>query len=167
MAAQQFRNDDKPPPSKSVISDKMAMGGVKQALETEFQGLSESDRKLVLQELEAHHKYIDELRAASAARISAVIKRTQSMPFGPGAYLARWQQLMDNTVVTPATLKGPVRYGGTQSVKSEARKDVDGTPDAVAAAGASADESKPLAAPKADTTLRLLAGRFRVVLATG
>lgn len=163
-AAQQFRNDETPPPSDAVISDKMAMGGVKPALETSFSKLSDSDRKEIVAELEAHHKYIEDLRTASAARISAVIKRTHSTPFGPGAYLARWQQLMDNTIITPATANGPVRYGGSQSVKEEASKDVDGS---AGAAVVPADESKPLEAPKVETTLRLLGEKFRSVLASG
>lgn len=161
-ATQQFRNDETPPPSAAIISDRMAMGGVKQALEADFAALPESDRKQIIEELAAHHRYIEELRTASAARISAVIKRTESTPFGPGAYLARWQQLMDNTVVTPATFNGPVRYGGSQSVKADARKDIDGTE-----ASVKVDENKQLAAPKVETTLRLLADRFRTILATG
>lgn len=164
-AAQQFRNDETPPPSAAVISDKMATGGVKQALEADFATLSESDRNQIVAELEAHHKYINDLRTASQARISAVIKRTESTPFGPGAYLARWQQLMDNTAVTPATFNGPVRYGGSLSVKTEGRKDVDGTEGATA--GKVEESNKMPKAPKVETTLRLLGGKFREVLASG
>lgn len=163
MAAGQFRNDYKPPPSEAVISDKIATGGgIKQALETQFAALSESEQSAVIKELAAHHKYIEDLRTASAARISAVIKRTESTPFGPGAYLARWQQLMDNTVITPATYSGPVRYGGSQSVKAEAGKDVDGTKTTASVP----DENKPLVAPKVDMTIKLMAEGFRNVLAT-
>jgi glycine/D-amino acid oxidase-like deaminating enzyme len=140
----------------------MTTGGAKEALHAEFGKLSEDEQKAVKQELDAHQKYVDDIHIASAARIKAVIKRTHSSPFGPGAFLARWQQLMDNTLVTPATFQGPVRYGNTQSVKAENRKDVDGS----SITGGVLDD-KPIVAPKVDNTLRLLAPQFRVALARG
>ncbi|SMR53916.1 unnamed protein product [Zymoseptoria tritici ST99CH_1A5] len=161
-AVAQFRCDETPPSSASVVSDKMTMGGAKTAMHEEFAKLSQDDQKVVKQELEAHRKYVDDIHTASATRIKAVIERTRSSPFGPGAFLARWQQLLDNTVVTPATFQGPVRYGSTQSVKAENRKDVDGIEH-----GGNAVNDKPIAAPKVDNTLRLLAAQFRTALVQG
>jgi hypothetical protein len=161
MAVAQFRTDEAPPQCESVISDKMATGGAKEVLHAEFSKLSQDDQKAVKQELDAHRKYVDDIHTASAARIRAVIKRTQSSPFGPGAFLARWQQLMNNTLITPAAFQGPVRYGSTQSVKAGNRTDVDVKSQGNVAADAS------IVAPKVDTTLRLLAPRFRIALATG
>ena len=34
---------------------------------------------------------------------------------GPGAYLARWQNLLDNTLITPAKAFGDVRTGADTS----------------------------------------------------
>lgn len=126
MAAANFRREDKPPTSESIIADKMTTGGLQDVLEKAFADLSASDQKEVQGELDAWKKYIDDLHDASTARISSVIKRTQSTPFGPGAYLARWQQLLDDTPITPSTAKGPVRHGSDKSVKEESRADIEG-----------------------------------------
>lgn len=169
MAASMFRNHEKPPPSESVISDKMVTGGIQDELTKTFTALSTQDQETVKRELTAHTKYIDDLHAASTARISAVIKRDHSTPFGPGAYLARWQQLMDRTPITPATAHGPVRSGATKSVKEESRKDIDGKE-----AGFVNEEQaqkavgdKMLVAPSSETTLRCFAESFRQALAMG
>ena len=45
---------------------------------------------------------------------------------GPGVYLARWQHLLDSTLITPATAHGPVRRAGNQDVVNQSATDVDG-----------------------------------------
>lgn len=169
MAAAQFRSKDNPPPSKSVISDRMTSGGVMEAMNAAITGLSAKDQEAIKTEVVAHQKYMHELHDASAARISAVIKRDRTTPFGPGAYLARWQQLMDNTRITPATAKGPVRFGADTSVREESRKDVEGedTGFITEDQAQKAVGGKLPVAPVAETTVRLLGPRFRKVLATG
>ncbi|KAK4508633.1 hypothetical protein PRZ48_002372 [Zasmidium cellare] len=167
-AASMFRNHEKPPPSESVVSDKMVTGGLQDELAKIFAELPAKDQEAVRQELVAHGKYIDELHAASAARISAVIKRNHSTPFGPGAYLARWQHLMDKTPITPATAHGPVRNGANKSVKEESRKDVDGGDSGLSEEQAQkAVGDKMPVPPKSETTLKCFAERFRTALATG
>ena len=169
MAAGQFRSTEQPPPSDAVVSDKMAMGGVRETVISAFSSLSEEERTTVKSELDAHHVYLRDLHSASALRISAIIKRTRSAAFGPGAYLARWQNLLDSTLITPASAKGPVRKGANKNVKEEGRKDLDGnvagfvTEDEVEEA---VDQATP-DAPCVDETLRLLGSRFREALATG
>lgn len=163
QAAAQFRSHEKPPASESVVSAKMSTGGIRESMDSAFAELPPSDQESIKKELSAHSKYVDELHSASAARISAVIKRDQSTPFGPGAYLARWQQLMDNTRITPATARGPVRFGNNKSVREESRKDIEGEK----AAGEQAVGAKMPAAPMPEVTLRLLAAKFREHLATG
>ena len=46
--------------------------------------------------------------------------------FGPGAFLAGWQALLDDTAITPATAEGPVRYGRNKDVQQSSLVDVDG-----------------------------------------
>lgn len=168
MAAAMFRSHEKPPPSESVVSDKIVTGGIQEEMAKVFAELPAKDQEAVKQEVDAHQKYIDELHAASSARISAVIKRDQSTIFGPGAYLARWQQLMDNTLITPATAHGPVRCGANRSVKEESRKDIDGEE-----AGVSEDQAQKAVgdklpvSPKSEATLRCFLDHFRHSLATG
>lgn len=45
---------------------------------------------------------------------------------GPGAFLARWQTLLDDTPITPAAAKGPIRYGRNKDVQQNSKVDVDG-----------------------------------------
>jgi hypothetical protein len=164
-ALAQFRNDQKPPETKSVISGDMIYGGIDRALSAAYAEFSEEDRKAVGAELDAHSRYIDKLHAASAARISDVIKRTRSAPFGPGAYLARWQQLMDNAPITPATAKGPVRHGSDDSVQEESRKTSDGDKIEAASSGKAKSASSALPTPpSSDRTVQLMADRFRSLL---
>ena len=45
---------------------------------------------------------------------------------GPGAFLARWQALLDDTAITPATAGGAVRYGRNKDVQQSSKSDVNG-----------------------------------------
>lgn len=166
MAAGQFRTSEKLPPSQSVISDRIAAGGIRTTLEDMFSTLSNEEKEKVRAELNAHTTYLDKLHAASAARIRSVIQRTHATPFGPGGYLARWQNLLDSTVVTPATPTGPVRYGANKSVKEEGRKEIDGSE----AGFVTQDEADEIVtdqipdAPAVEETLAIFGERFKKAL---
>lgn len=45
---------------------------------------------------------------------------------GPGAYLARWQDLLDKTLITPLSLSGKVERASSKDVVKGSTKDVDG-----------------------------------------
>jgi Domain of unknown function in PX-proteins (DUF3818) len=45
---------------------------------------------------------------------------------GPGAYLARWQDLLDKTPITPQTQDGKIRQASSADVVNESAADVDG-----------------------------------------
>jgi hypothetical protein len=165
-AASQFNAHEKPPASSAVVPDTVASGGASEELEGAYSKLSEDDQKAVKAELDAYDKYLHDLHTASAARISAVIQRTHSTPFGPGAFLARWQQLMDSTAVTPDQPQGPVRYGGNRSVKEAGRKGIDGEDGGYAdedAAEKAVGEKTPQM-PAVEKTVALLGQRFREIL---
>lgn len=168
-AAAQFKKDGSPPPGEATAAEKVERGGIYKAMEDAFNAMSAKEQTSVRAELDAHEKYLRDLHAASATRISAVIKRTGSTPFGPGAYLARWQDLLDTTVITPGTLHGPVRYGASKSVKVEGRKDIDGSEKGLVtedqAEKAVGDRTPD--APSADQTLALLGPEFRRILSRG
>ncbi|KAI5205687.1 hypothetical protein E4T39_02821 [Aureobasidium subglaciale] len=138
-----------------------------ESLSTAFDGLKPEDQDKVRKEVDASRKYLDELYASSAARISDVISNKASTPYGPGAYLARWQELLDSTLVTPETAKGPVRTGASASVKQEARRDVDGEVKESGVEIKQADKivgDKTPEAPSSETTIKLLAPKFRELL---
>lgn len=162
-AASQFNAHEKPPASAAVVPDS---GNANEKLEQAYSNLAEADQKAVKAELDAYDKYLDDLHTASAARISAVIQRTHSTPFGPGAFLARWQQLMDSTPVTPDQPQGPVRFGGNRSVKEAGRKGVDGVEegfvDEVEAEKAVGEKTPQM--PGVERTVALLGQRFREIL---
>src|SRR2546423_9134074 len=44
---------------------------------------------------------------------------------GPRAFFARWQALLDDTAITPATLEGPIRYGRNKGIQQSSKVDVD------------------------------------------
>jgi hypothetical protein len=165
-AAAQFNAHTKPPSTASVVPDSVASGGAHKKLQEAFSALSQDDQQAVKAELEAYDKYIKDLHTASAARISAVIKRTHSTPFGPGAFLARWQQLMDSTPVTPDKPQGPVRYGGTRSVKEAGRKDIDGEEAGFVGEDEKEKEvgEKTPQMPSIEKTVELLGQRYREIL---
>ncbi|KAG9885350.1 hypothetical protein KCU94_g17710, partial [Aureobasidium melanogenum] len=137
------------------------------SLSTAFDGLKPDEQDKVRKEVDASAKYLDELYASSAARIRDVISNKSSTPYGPGAYLARWQELLDSTLVTPETAKGPVRKGASASVKQEARRDVDGQIKESGVELKQADKivgDKTPEASSAETTLKLLGPKFREFL---
>lgn len=149
--------------------------------------LSEPDRKAVKSELAAHAAYLASLSTDSTARIRALLSASASTstsrtstktntkpnthtsrPLGPGVYLARWQSLLDNTALTPATANGSVRHGANPEAREASRRDVDGE----ARGGASEEaesaeqavEAEASRAPEVKRTLALLAERWWEVL---
>jgi len=169
MAASQFKAESKPPASESVVSEAVAAGGAQKKLEEAFATLSKEDQQAVQKEIHAYAKYLTDLHTASASRISAVIKRTHTTPYGPGAYLARWQELMDSTPVTPAKSQGPVRKGGSKSVKEEGRKGIEGGVEGFVSEEQmeNAVGEKTPEMPGVQKTVGLLGERFREILGGG
>jgi hypothetical protein len=138
-----------------------------ESLSTAFDKLKPDEQEKVRKEVDASAKYLDELNASSAARISDVISNKASTAYGPGAYLARWQELLDSTLVTPETAKGPVRTGASPSVKQEARRDVDGESKGTGVDLKQADKivgDKTPEAPSSEMTIKLLGPKFRELL---
>lgn len=169
-AVKQFRADKASSDKDAVVPDRLTTAeGSKAAMQEVFARLAEQDRSTVSAELAAQSTYLGDLHTASAARIAAVITRAKKTPYGPGAYLSRWQQLMDETAVTPATASGPLRYGNSRSVKEAGRKDLEGNKTGFADEEEVQEvvEGQTPTAPNVENTLRLFASRFREALADG
>lgn len=98
---------------------------------------------------------------------------------GPGAFLARWQDLLDSTIITPAgQTDSPVRKGANSSVKADSAKDLaTGLPSSGpvkgSAEGEIADEAAKsggdsvgpdVRAPDVSRTIELLGPKFRELL---
>lgn len=176
----QFRNDINPAESRSVVADEMSTGGLQEWLQKSYSDLSDADKKKVDAEIEANVNYLHALHKASASRIASVIKKTKSTPYGPGAYLARWQNLLDDTLITPRQKSGPVRRGANKEIKEESRAEaeragadaVGGDEDASVAVKSFVTEEevekivdeKTPKAPKCEKVIELFGQRFREVL---
>ncbi|GAB7353079.1 hypothetical protein MBLNU459_g3625t1 [Dothideomycetes sp. NU459] len=140
---------------------------ISESLVSAFEQLPTDDRSAVHREVDAYARYLDALHESSAARIRDVISNKSKTAYGPGSYLARWQDLLDSTLVTPDKLEGPVRKGRSKSVRHEATKDVDGEVKGSALDVAEADKivsEKTPTTPSVDTTIRLLGPKFRELL---
>lgn len=62
-------------------------------------------------------------RSSTTISAGAAAHAAKTAHPGPGAYLARWQALIEATAITPATAEGPVRRGGSGSVLKASRND--------------------------------------------
>lgn len=121
--------------------------------------LSTSDRDNVLEEVHRHAEYLKQLSDSSSARIKATLEKKSTTTYGPGVYLARWQALLDNTVITPSQPKGQVRKAGSKEAKEASRTDVDGEKEGNANAEKQVEE-EAVKAPYVGTIVKLLMSKF-------
>ena len=111
-------------------TDTAAAGDFTPRLEFLFSNLSEADRTKVLGEIDNHAEYLFALAHSSAHCMKTVIHHLtegeSDTQRGPGMFLSRWQTLMDETPITPATPSGPLRSGKSESVRDATTVDIDG-----------------------------------------
>jgi len=85
------------------------------------------------------HQYLFQSLSRSSSRPSSTTNSRSTSPtredsyrpavepgLGPGAFLARWQALLDDTPITPAAVKEPVRYGRSKDVQQNLNPDEGG-----------------------------------------
>lgn len=129
--------------------------------------LSTKDRQKVIKELDSHAKYLSSLSQASEKRMKTVVRNAAEEKsetlHGPGMFLEKWQALMDDTAITPATAEGPVRHGSSESVQEATKVDVDGSKKGgdVSLADEKAEAFKR---PDVDHTVKVLGPSFREIL---
>lgn len=107
-----------------------AAGNMTGPLHSIFTSLPDEQQTKVKDLLESHAKHLKTLKSTSNSRLNSILassrpgtsssskdginKTTDSSAgstHGPGMYLARWHALLDSTLITPATIHGPVRHG--------------------------------------------------------
>ncbi|KAL9624677.1 MAG: hypothetical protein Q9160_001031 [Pyrenula sp. 1 TL-2023] len=115
------------PDSSSITNDDR----MRDALNNLVTSLTESESDTVIHEIDDYAAYLSVLYFSSTERSTAIFSggnsgSTQDQSLGPGAYIERWQSLLDETAITPAKAEGPVRSGASLEVKKAARTDVDG-----------------------------------------
>ncbi|KUJ08259.1 uncharacterized protein LY89DRAFT_659304 [Mollisia scopiformis] len=159
-AIQQFR--------KKQSSDAQETGGAGSMtahLTTLCASVSEVQKPGIISALDAHSNYLSSLNKISMQRAQSVLDNKSTTMYGPGAYLARWHGLLDETLITPATPQGPVRRGKDIQFKDEEGKRK--------ASGKGWWDSEQIAQqvmvevpeqPNVDVVLELLGGPFRDLL---
>jgi hypothetical protein len=112
-------------------------GNLTPTLHTLFSSLPTEKQGHLKGLLDQHARHLQHLKSVSHSRMEVLVRST-SRPLspsttashsdnthmaidpkhhangtnhGPGVYLSRWHALLDNTLITPATLHGPVRRG--------------------------------------------------------
>jgi hypothetical protein len=88
-------------------------GNMTAPLHSLFETLPKEKQDELKKLLDEHASHLSELKATSQSRLESIMKNgeTKGSTHGPGMYLSRWNALLDSTLISPATVKGPVRRG--------------------------------------------------------
>ncbi|KAI1121130.1 hypothetical protein F5Y10DRAFT_108893 [Nemania abortiva] len=174
----QRRNQDdayeKAAPIHSGIRTGVA-GDIEPRLQDAFNKLTDSQRKDVLERIDAHSEHLTTLAELSRARMQQVIIElqgrsqadTRDIP-GPGIYASRWQSLLDETLITPPVPKGPLRSG--KDVRGlKAMRKPDGQSNLDTSINNTARwaqlESAGTAAPDVSAVVKALGPQFKIIVA--
>ncbi|KAF4337388.1 px domain protein [Fusarium beomiforme] len=175
-AVLKFRQERKPVQNANNDSgEKTSNGAVEMSTMDEqlnklFQSVSEMSQKEVLDALDNHAVYLAQVEALSLCRLQRIIDSDDSEAgnmSGPGMYLSRWQSLLEDTLITPETPKGPVRHGrDVKNTLTMGKIGVEGTEkareDALQAAVEEAEEGPE--APDVHVVIRELSEGFKKLL---
>ncbi|KAI3343747.1 hypothetical protein F4824DRAFT_441027 [Ustulina deusta] len=123
--------------SKAGSNEKVDIGDMGPRLQDAFGKLTDSQRKVVLEKLDAHSKHLTILGELSGAKMQKIIDAVhgRSRPnagymSGPGIYASRWQALLDETLITPSGLNGPLRSGkDVKGIRAARKPDNQGSSD--------------------------------------
>ncbi|KAI4689228.1 uncharacterized protein J4E88_002578 [Alternaria novae-zelandiae] len=92
-------------------------GNMTAPLHSLFETLSKDKQEELKKLLDQHEKHLTTLKSTSQTRLESIMKPAPSSQngkgttHGPGMYLSRWNALLDSTLISPATIHGPVRKG--------------------------------------------------------
>ncbi|KAK4225730.1 PX-associated-domain-containing protein [Podospora fimiseda] len=122
--------------NKCIISTGKAAGALSSNLQYLFSSLPESSRAKVIPAIDAQAKHLEDLVQLSNQRMQRILDNLSSptkggesgLAGGPGVYLAKWQDLMDETLIGPLLPGERVRKGKDLKVR-EFTKDEE-SPDA-------------------------------------
>ncbi|KAK3942666.1 hypothetical protein QBC46DRAFT_379629 [Diplogelasinospora grovesii] len=148
-----------------------AAGALSPKLQELFSTLPPEKQQEVAAEIDGHATYLSRLEELSLRRMQGVLDNmaadnrdsaesgSRASMCGPGMYLARWQALLDETLVTPELPGGRLRYGRDVRgavVQGKTTKDA-GSVDQVK----QERDSEGLQPPKVDTVIKELGPGFR------
>jgi hypothetical protein len=86
-----------------------AAGSMTDDLMAAFSALPDDRKPEVLEALDAHAFYLKNLSKLSMQRAQSILDNHSTTMHGPGVYLARWHNLLDETLITPGNARGKVR----------------------------------------------------------
>ncbi len=144
-------------------------------LQDAFGKLTDSQRKIVLEKLDAHSKHLTILGELSGAKMQKIIDAVhgRSRPnagyvSGPGIYASRWQALLDETLITPSGLNGPLRSGkDVKGIRAARKPDNQGSSDPLNTNTATLErgESTNPVPPDVSVVIEALAPEFKRMVA--
>lgn len=88
-------------------------GNMTAPLHSLFETLPQPKQEELKKLLDEHAAHLSELKSTSQSRLESIMRNgeTKGSTHGPGMYLSRWNALLDSTLITPASVSGPVRRG--------------------------------------------------------
>ncbi|KAI2484906.1 px domain containing protein [Pyrenophora tritici-repentis] len=92
-------------------------GNMTAPLHSLFSTLSKEKQEELKTLLDKHEKHLSTLKSTSHTRLESIMRPSSSSQtargttHGPGMYLSRWNALLDSTLISPATIHGPIRKG--------------------------------------------------------
>ncbi|KAF7679594.1 hypothetical protein GT037_003342 [Alternaria burnsii] len=115
----EFRVDDAA--AKQEEKGEGGAGNMTAPLHSLFETLGKEKQEKLKALLDQHEEHLQTLKSTSQTRLESIMRpssssSSQSKPsagttHGPGMYLSRWNALLDSTLISPATIHGPVRKG--------------------------------------------------------
>lgn len=121
-----IRPPDRPPAPTDTAHRGGAAGALSSNLQLLYAALPNATKQPVLAAIDAHASYLTALERLSLDRMQRILddmpaggllavkqdtQASKASICGPGMFLARWQQLLDDAVVTPETPDGGLRRG--------------------------------------------------------
>jgi hypothetical protein len=139
-------------------------GSLTSQLQKLYSELPVESRQSVADALDNQSAYLFALYCASRDRMRSALDDDTSAPTGPGIYLAKWQQLLDSTPITPASMEGPVRTGKDSSVKEKGGVGVEQATKQQASLGGFLDSGDIPDPPDVGVVAKLLGPKFHEVI---
>jgi len=111
----EFRVDDRA--KEAEERGEGGAGNMTAPLHSLFETLGKEKQEELKPLLDQHEKHLTTLKSTSYTRLESIMRpssssqNAQGTTHGPGMYLSRWNALLDSTLISPATVHGPVRKG--------------------------------------------------------
>jgi hypothetical protein len=112
----EFRVDDRA--AEAEERGEGGAGNMTAPLHSLFETLSKEKQDELKKLLDQHENHLTTLKSTSQSRLESIMRPSSSQnsgkggtTHGPGMYLSRWNALLDSTLISPATIHGPVRKG--------------------------------------------------------